>query len=347
MVMVHTTGKEAKPSLQFVHADTANVPAAHREDYWNEIVKRHVVQLDCKAESSQQFLCTLDGFSSAHGSAARIGVARRLAVRRDPKAVDREASDMVVFNLLLAGQMQVSQGDNTCTLGAGDFSICTADRQYQLQIPDSMQVACFRIPLGSLGCNRTMLHRLAACRIGTSTGMGALLKAYAVALSDQQAGQGRLNTDVALPQLGVLLGAAIGEVLDNDSSLAPHHRERLLLQARSYVARHIDDPDLSVANVASAMKISTRYLQQLWSGEDDALSAHIVRLRLKRVADSLRNPLRRRESLTQIAMSHGFNNMSHFSRSFRQHYGITPSDFQRATSLATDRASSARTAVMA
>lgn len=45
------------------------------------------------------------------------------------------------------------------------------------------------------------------------------------------------------------------------------------------------------------------------------------------------SPARKPESITQIAMSHGFVNMSHFSRFFRGKMGVSPSAYRSARLL--------------
>ena len=45
----------------------------------------------------------------------------------------------------------------------------------------------------------------------------------------------------------------------------------------------------------------------------------------------LKNPQHTGRTITEIAFSWGFNNAAHFSRVFREHAGLPPSDFRHAT----------------
>lgn len=326
--MVHPLVDLLPSRVTLVRVDTAVMPPSDREAYWHDVVRQHITRLDCKAESSQSLLCSMEGFSSERGAATRIRVGRRLHVRRPASAVDSEGSDAVICNLVLAGAMQVEQSGTISLLQTGDFALCTADRPYTLEIPSHMDVACFRVPQSAIGCGPTSVRRLAAHRLGTGAGMARLLKAYALALIDRDAVDTCHGSEAAMHHLALLLGAAVDEVAAINPARGTDHRERLLLQVREFIARHIDDSALSVAAVAAAMRISTRYLQQLWSTEGGSLAGHIAATRLERVAASLGSAARAQESLTQIAMSHGFNNMSHFSRAFRERFGTTPSSFR-------------------
>jgi AraC-like DNA-binding protein len=42
-------------------------------------------------------------------------------------------------------------------------------------------------------------------------------------------------------------------------------------------------------------------------------------------------------SITHIAFEHGFNSLPHFSRVFRNHFGITPSELRLRAARATDK----------
>ncbi|MDM0106590.1 helix-turn-helix domain-containing protein [Variovorax sp. J22R24] len=332
MVKIQQTHPE--PGIIVVSADTSCERPADRAEFWNEVVRKQVVELECKTDTGQDLLCTLDGFSCSTGSANAIHVGK-MSVRRLARAVDREPSDAVVLNLLLRGEMQVAQLGNEGLLTPGDFSICVADRPYELQIPVGMQVASFRIPVEQMGCNRTALKRLAARTFSGESGMGPLVRAYVLALMKQRLTITSKAAEAAMRQLASLLGAAAQEALQESSVQRTEHRERMVLQARYHVDRNIDSDELSAASVAAAMRVSTRHLQRVWADEEDSLVAYIARKRLERVAASLSNPARSMESLTQIAMSHGYLNMSHFSRAFREKHGMTPSAFRQGAAIST------------
>ncbi|MDM0067262.1 helix-turn-helix domain-containing protein [Variovorax sp. J31P207] len=321
-----------QPGIIFVRADTSRERPADRAEFWNEVVRKQVVELECRTDAGRDLLCTLDGFSCSAGSANAIRVGK-MSVRRLVRAVDSEPSDAVVLNLLVRGEMHVAQLGNEGVLRPGDFSICVADRPYELQIPVGMQIASFRIPVEQMGCNRTVLKRLAARTFSGESGMAPLVRAYVLALMKQRMTANAKTADAAMRQLGSLLGATAQEALQESSVQRTEHRERLVLQARYCVDRNIDSDELSAASVAAEMRVSTRHLQRLWANEEDSLADYIARRRLERVTASLSNPARSMESLTQIAMSHGFVNMSHFSRVFRESHGMSPSAFRQRAAI--------------
>ena len=106
-------------------------------------------------------------------------------------------------------------------------------------------------------------------------------------------------------------------------------REALKDRIRAYVALHLRDPELSVAQIAQAMNCSKRHLYNALADDKQPLASHIQHLRLEACIRELLHPMAQNRPITDIALSWGFNNLSHFSRVFREHTGMSPSEFRQ------------------
>ncbi|MDP3169486.1 MAG: helix-turn-helix transcriptional regulator, partial [Polaromonas sp.] len=71
-------------------------------------------------------------------------------------------------------------------------------------------------------------------------------------------------------------------------------------------------------------------LHNAFAGEDDTLASYILRLRLQACIREIQQSGPQSRAITGIALSWGFNNLSHFSRVFREHTGQSPSAFRQA-----------------
>ena len=60
----------------------------------------------------------------------------------------------------------------------------------------------------------------------------------------------------------------------------------------------------------------------------ESFSAYLLRRRLERCADLLRDAAWQGRSITDIAFRNGFNNATHFGHAFRLRYGMTPSEYR-------------------
>lgn len=95
------------------------------------------------------------------------------------------------------------------------------------------------------------------------------------------------------------------------------------------IERRLDDAELTPARVAQAEGISERYLQKLFEGAGDNFSHYVRERRLQRALADLSNPAEASHSISEIAYRYGFADSAHFSRSFRQRFGLSPREFRQ------------------
>ncbi|WP_221030399.1 AraC family transcriptional regulator [Actomonas aquatica] len=102
-------------------------------------------------------------------------------------------------------------------------------------------------------------------------------------------------------------------------------------RALDYIQQHLDQP-LSLEDVARVACFSPFHFHRIFRFQTgEPLNACIKRLRLERAVTLMtqRRPAgpRNAASLTEIALACGFGSSTDFSRSFKQHYGVPPSQF--------------------
>jgi AraC family transcriptional regulator len=96
-------------------------------------------------------------------------------------------------------------------------------------------------------------------------------------------------------------------------------------RAVDYVTRNLGRP-LRLEDVARAACFSPYHFHRIFRGlMGETLTSFVKRVRLERSVYLLSH--REGASLTAIALACGFSSSSDFSRSFRSHYGVAPSQF--------------------
>ena len=80
--------------------------------------------------------------------------------------------------------------------------------------------------------------------------------------------------------------------------------------------------------ISSAFGISTRYVHALFEADGKSVCEHIQHRRLEVTVSVLTDPLYAARSIATIALSYGFKSQAHFSRLFRERYGVTPRGFR-------------------
>ena len=99
-------------------------------------------------------------------------------------------------------------------------------------------------------------------------------------------------------------------------------------QVKAYIDKHFSQPDLCTASIARHLHVSPRYLQMAFSSEGTTPSDYMRRRRLLVSATMLQNPAMTRHTITDIALSCGFNSSAYFSTEFRRAYGISPKRYR-------------------
>lgn len=105
-------------------------------------------------------------------------------------------------------------------------------------------------------------------------------------------------------------------------------REALIGRLCAYVDANLWDRNLTPASVAEAQHISIRYLHKLFEGRGSTVGRWIQHRRLEEARRELARPGRDDITVSAVARRWGFASATHFSRSFRAAYGMSPSDWR-------------------
>ncbi|WP_035709763.1 helix-turn-helix domain-containing protein, partial [Bradyrhizobium genomosp. I (2014)] len=141
------------------------------------------------------------------------------------------------------------------------------------------------------------------------------------------------DTAAALSEQAVdLLAMALSERLGRTALPSSTHRSALLYRLKAHIRAHLSDPDLSLAETAAALGISPRYVNDLLADEETSFQRHVLAERLARCRRDLASPVLAHRHISEIAFAWGFNDLSHFGRVFREHFGMSPRDFRHSQS---------------
>lgn len=115
----------------------------------------------------------------------------------------------------------------------------------------------------------------------------------------------------------LLCAAVMGDAAHNARS-----PEAMVMQAQRFIEEHLRHPRLGPAMVADNIGVSVRTLHRIFS-ESGSGVAELIRIR--RLA-SARDDILAGTPVTTAARRWRYADASHFTRSFKQHYGMTPTE---------------------
>lgn len=105
-------------------------------------------------------------------------------------------------------------------------------------------------------------------------------------------------------------------------------RSEGLEKAERHILERLGDPGLDANALAKSLCMSRRALYLLFQKHKLTPARMIQDLRLERCKQALGDPLNRHRKITDIAYDHGFSDYATFSRVFKAHCGVAPSDYR-------------------
>jgi AraC-like DNA-binding protein len=109
--------------------------------------------------------------------------------------------------------------------------------------------------------------------------------------------------------------------------------DALQTRIREYVRQRLNDPELSARTIAQAHHISVRYLYKVLASCDLSLGDWIRSQRLEQCRHDLTITGTERETIAAVAHRAGFGDLTHFARSFKKAYGLSPREYRAAARL--------------
>lgn len=209
----------------------------------------------------------------------------------------------------------------------GDLSLYDTSRPYSLLFAEEFRNLIMMFPKDRLDIPVPFTEQLTAVRLSGETGLAQVVSAFLAQFPAQLVSlPHRVRTKLAHTSLD-LVGTLFSQVLDVDP-LARDPHQLLLQKIHAYIETHLGMPDLSPGLIAREHYISTRHLHALFRELDTTVSTWIREQRLERCRADLLDPILAERTIAAIAARWGFVDAAHFSRIFKSHFGLSPSELR-------------------
>lgn len=235
----------------------------------------------------------------------------------------------IVITQLVGIRRYVQNGDSVL-LNPGDTTLIDSGRPWSSSCGTDCARLYLRVPQWMMEDRLRLREIPIAQRISATGGLGATLFRFSQSLYEEAERLKEEEAAAALDAYFQILSACIGRA-ESCERRSPELRSRI----QRFIDDHLSDPGLSPAEIAAAADISVRHLHRLFSNAGSTLGDCVRARRLAQCRNDLADPRLRGKTITEIAFFWGFSDSAHFSRSFRQQFGICPRIFRAQTGLKT------------
>ncbi len=234
---------------------------------------------------------------------------------------ERVNADFISVMLQLEGTTEVSQGARKCRLNAGDFCFLDNRQEFFMDVPaNHSRFVAWQLPRDYvLKCHPLIGRHTAVC-FDANELSGGMLQQSMLQTLHASSFLGPNQQRVALCSFVQLMG--ILSLPEQPAQKSSHWR---LTRALAVIEERFIDSQFGAQTVADEQRISRRQLDRMFLEEIGCtVTARIWDRRLACAAELLKDPLHLPRSITEIALSSGFEDAAHFTRAFKKAYRCTP-----------------------
>lgn len=308
---------------------TEAVAPEQRLAYWIDMICSTYVQLECDAPAAARF----DGAIESHrmpGLDLSVVTSGAQDVLRTPRQIARANDDYFLVSIQTRGHGRVQQDGRIALLQPGDFALYDSTRVYQLHFEEGFQQIVLKLPGERLRSRVRDTCKLTATAVSGKAGAGHLMINMIRTLwQDMDTLQPASAAAVADGVMNILMAGLQtlpASNLPGLTSLASYHLARI----KQVIDARLADPSFGVADVARELGLSVAHIHRLFKHEAMTPAQYIWGKRLEACSRDLLDPRRAHKSISEVAYSWGFNDAAHFSRAFRERFGVPPREWRQA-----------------
>lgn len=306
--------------------DTAPLAASERAGAWSDWIGRLFFGLKSDTYGDTGFDGRMKSVHAGDVVLTHLQANRHRVTRSSSLA---RANEMPYLKIVapFVGCAGVEQKGRETWVTPDQWSIYDTTDSYAVANPVRVEHLIVMLPKAALAERGLALDELMARRLGGSGGVSRLaldtMRSAWRELPGMSDGAAR-GVGEAITQFVHL---SLLELAGTQSAVS--QREALRERIKQHVAQHLADPELSVDALARALTCSRRQLYNAFAEEADGVAGYILARRLEACRQAFVDRHGPQRSITEIALAAGFSNMAHFSRVFRAHLGMAPSDYRR------------------
>lgn len=319
------TSHPANRSYGFT-VSTADIAPRDRREWLREVIRREYTRVEVTPPADGNLFNEMTFYE---WEKLRLSVVRSNALTLNRLAHDPyHASQDNYFGVVsLGGEYRLEQNGREAVLRRGDMTIYDATQPHRLQCSNHFAKLIVAIPRAMMRDRLAGIEHCTARCIPGSTGVGAVASSFIRNVA-HQAGRMDAKAFAALSEHSLdLFILGLASIRPQNFTLS-RSRSLSLQRVKNFVERHLTDPALDTAKVVTGTGLSARYINDLFQDAETSLMRYVWQRRLELCRKDMLSPLHSGHRISEIAMRWGFNDLSHFSRAFKQRFGCAPRELR-------------------
>ncbi|MGC5568451.1 helix-turn-helix domain-containing protein [Streptomyces sp. FR-108] len=306
--------------------DTAFMPPQDREEVVRNAVWESVVAVDIDHPLPAEDISVRIGLGVVGPLRILSARATAVTIRRTERLARVDEEPFLFLGLQMTGTSLVVQNGRECLLGPGDFAVYESTSPYTLLFDEGVDHHFLRLPRAALALPERLLRDVCAITLGPDNLVARLAFTYfsQLASADELRHGPHADADAVVEPSIELLRAVLTSQHGSSGLAGSPMEATLSLRITQYIRTHLADPDLSAARIAAAHGISVRHLYAVLSRSGISLGDWIRARRLAECKRELAGPNGRLRTIAATGRKWGFVDATHFSKVFKQAYGISP-----------------------
>ena len=305
---------------------TDKIALARRFDVWRDMLCTAHAPIECQRLTEKPFSGTSEAAQIDRLGLTRIrSVDQRIDWNQNPRSSQYDG--VLLVTLQTFGTAFLVQDGREARVQPGSIAFHESTRPFSWVFPEDFEQLVIRIPrdtlMGRLGHTGRWIARV----LDGSHGIGGLVSGF-LRHTFSVLGNCSPNSAYRLSQISNdLVGTALEEIQGREQA-QNSGRIAFLQRAKQAIEANLHDPELTPTKLAEMLRISLRYLQDLFSDEDTTPSAWIWERRLDRSRRMIADPRFAETTICDIAYECGFTDYSHFNHRFKAAFSLSPSDYK-------------------
>jgi len=308
--------------------DTATMPPDQRPRRLRDAIASAAVPVEIEHQVGPDEV-------SVRGAGRRLGrlsvltlTATPLTLRRTVRLARTDPEPSILVELQLAGRRSVVQGHERTVLNPGDLVLLDSSQPYLTTSLDGTSQLSVRIPRADLALPDQALARVAGVGLRPQNPVANLAASYLTRLVGDHRLAAEADLDVFEAPTTELVRAVVATQLGDGVPAIEVPENTLTLRIMEFAQQHLTDPDLTATKIARANNISVRHLYTTLSRSGVVLGEWIRVRRLEGSRRELARSTATGKTISAIGRAWGFGDATHFSRTFRETFGMSPREWR-------------------